>query len=93
MNQTHTVTFEHIRGGQARPYADSVYEFIMSFSAERNDNGWVDVWTPPEKVVKEYARLQRKFVDNPDWHDTKLEELKEIEPGKWHVKIVQPYSD
>ena len=89
--QSHSVTFKHIRGGQPHPYADSVYEFDMIFTATRGENGWVDVWYPPKDKALRYAHLWQPFAEYPEWHQSRLETFEEYEKGKWHVKIVEPY--
>jgi hypothetical protein len=91
--QTHTITFDHIRSGQPRPYADSVYEFNMVFTANRGKDGWVDVWYPTKVMALKYAKAHQEFYEQPEWYQPKLEEFNEVEKGKWRVKIVQPYLD
>ena len=91
--QTHSITFNHIRSGQPRAYADSVYEFDMIFTANRGKDGWIDVWYPTRESAIKYAKAHQEFFEKPEWHQPALKEFKEVEKGKWHVIIEQPYLD
>ena len=83
-----TVEIEFLKAGQPRPYADSEWEAILTFSGE---GGW---GSPNEQFVKRAAQvLIVDFKEDPNWHDPHLLECSEIEPGKWRVRIHQTFLD
>ena len=96
------ITIEHLRGGQPRPYADSVYE--AKITAERHGvftNGRVIPYYLTEAEVKKLTRMfVHGFSDNPEWDQSRLKYLLPVKPkvisgkpqsGAWKVSIVQPY--
>lgn len=86
-----------LRGGQARPYADSEYEAEIVFrnwwdskTGEREGN-----WDPDEKRVREAARwFVCHFEDNPvSAMEPHLKSIEKLERGHWRVLVVEPYTD
>jgi hypothetical protein len=86
------VELDYIRSGQTRPYADSTTEVVITYSRADSKIGW----TPPQEVVENHAKaLVRNFKakEGRDWHETYLESIEELAPGKWKLIIVEPYLD
>jgi hypothetical protein len=102
-NQSWTrISVETIRSGQPRPYADSVYEYLVTF--EGGSRSIQEGWDLPfgTRISEERARpiiksLTRGWVENPRWSDNRLESLEIIEGDNTHttfkVVIREPYLD
>lgn len=90
---TRSVTVEHIRGGQQRPYGDSIYEAYLTFSVPE-DQVWASRFGRNEEVVKQYIPLfVHAFYEKPEWYQPRLTTLEQVSPGRWHVVVTQPYLD
>lgn len=89
-----TVTVEHIRGGQPRPYADNEYEAYLTFSVP-DGQLWASKAGHSNAFVKPYVRLMvHSFVEGRrEWHEPWLEKMTQVEPGRWHIIIKSPYLD
>lgn len=96
------ITIEHLKAGQPRPYADSSHE--ARITAERHGVYTNDRVIPcylDEMAAKKLARMfVHGFVDNPEWHQSRLKYLLPVMPkvisgkpqsGVWKVSITQPY--
>lgn len=99
------VLVRHIRGGQPRPYADSVYESEIIF-AGKNGSTKPESYTsvlgscPHRDVVAAIAKVlvhefQEGESDNP--FGSQLQTLECVEKGdgfsRWRVIVVVPYCD
>lgn len=94
------ITVEHIRSGQPRPYADSVYEAIITIEGgiPSSQKGYDLRWRGQESTIKEIAKMfVRNFADTPTPFQTGLTEIEMIEETdfcrRWRVVIVEPYTD
>jgi len=98
-----SVTMEMLSAGQHRPYGDHIYEAYLTFWVPEGQM-WASKYpgSNPE-LVKPYVKLfVHNFVeDNGEgmlddmslFYAPRLKLLEEIEPGKWHVIVTQPYLD
>lgn len=98
---TRRFMFETLRAGQPRPYADSVYEYIITVEwiKSTHPRDVTPVWEPndiSEEVVK---KLIRGFADvkfpeeKPDWYETTVTSFTKIGPGKWRLQANRAYTD
>lgn len=84
------------QAGQARPYADSIYDSDILFSFI--DTDYDGQYNPPEVIVRKVAQaLVRPFAYDKDdiarpWFATYLDTIEQIGKGHWHVRIIQPYD-
>ena len=98
------ITIEQLECGQRGPYADSRYR--ARIKAERHGvytNGRVIPLHLTEDEVKPLARrFVHNWVDNPEWHQPRLESMRPIDQrivddeeraGEWDVLIIQPFLD
>lgn len=93
------ITVECLRTGQPRPYADHLYEAIITCEVvpyKKREIGEVLEFEPAKwnrDVVLKHAQSIREFYDKPEWHQPRLESLTEIKPGVWRMIVTQPYLD
>ena len=86
-------------GGQARPYAPHIWEAYLTFKVPEGQMWASKFGHGNEDVVKPYVTLfVHSFYEGTDkgidaYYSAKLEKLEEMEPGKWHVIITEPYID
>lgn len=90
-----TIEIRWFESGQPRAYADSVYDAEIVFGT---DAKWARGWHPPQDSVEKIAAavMGRKFKlphEERQWHETHAEKFEEIEPGRWRVRLIQPYCD
>jgi len=95
---TRRFTFECLRSGQPRPYADSEYEYIITVE-------WVPYETPRRWQVNEgvevdtVRRVARAYCavafpeDNPDTFAAIVKSFKKLPDGKWYLLASRLYSD
>ena len=89
-------TVEHIRSGQPRPHADSVYESIITVTWNTYQKGHEDKFIPrnytDDTIIKIAKGLLGGFKtksENPEWHEKILTEFIKINEGKWRFIITQ----
>lgn len=95
---TSRITVETVRAGQPRPYADSVYEYIMTL--EWIPYGNSEDGFQPRKLAKDAAMAIAKGAcrnfyekkDKPEWHLPILQSMTEIDTGKWNLIIKLAYT-
>jgi len=99
------ITIEQLEHGQRGAYADSRYR--AKIKAERHGiytDGRVIPLRMTEDEVKQLARrFVHGWVDNPEWHQARLESVLPIigpdmmdgtqRAAEWEVLIVQPFLD
>lgn len=87
-----TIEVEVVRAGQPRPYADSVYEYIITFSG-----GYGGRYRPTKEMVRKFVEWEHhkpiSDKERKDWFDPYFEVFEEIEPSKWRAIIIEPYDD
>ena len=84
-----TIEIEIVKAGQSMPYNDTVYEAYLTYSS---DGMWAS--HPSRETVKEEARVLVHDFEGEEYSQLPyLKTLEEIEHNKWHVVIVQPYTD
>lgn len=90
-------TFETIRSGQPRPYADSVHEFLMT--AEWIPLGGTD-WVPNDSLNEQLVKRQangfcqfKESDDKPDWHESKLTSFTKDAPARWRFVVTTAFTD
>ena len=90
------ITVEWIQNGQPRAYADTYIEFVMFCE-----------WIPYGKTELEPAQWQEAVIlckaqgvrsfktkeEKPAWHESILTFVKNVGPGRWHIKITEAYTD
>jgi hypothetical protein len=84
------IKIETLHAGQPRPYADSVYEFILEYKLDGEN------FDLNEGVIKKYAKaLCRDFNESEEagWWEGKLRTFEKISIGKWHIVVIEPYTD
>lgn len=85
-----TIEIEPLQVGQPRPYADSSYESILTFTTEGENKTWI----PDEKEVRKIAKvLVHDFKDEPNWHEPHLKEMERLADNKWRVLVVSAFLD
>lgn len=88
-----TIHIDTIQAGQPRAYADSIYENVLTYEG----NGPLlpgASFRPAESLVKRHARvLVHEWNDEPNWHDDRLDFVREEKPGVWRVRVISPYLD
>ena len=96
------LTVEWLRCGQPRPYADTIREFILTteWIPYGKKNGIIITEFEPtkwvESVILDCAQGICKFKlpgERKEWHQSYLESIKNIGPGKWQIKIIEPFTD
>lgn len=86
------IEIETKRAGQPRPYADSVYEDILTFTDDRGK------WTPRLEEVRKIAiglygdRVKEKSDVREFW-EPYFEEIIQLSENSWRVIIIDPYKD
>lgn len=94
MAYKHLIEIETIKAGQPRPYADSVYEFVFTFSG-----GVTGKYTPMKDKVLELALywFNHKNValdkEKREWFQPYLDKIEKLDENKWSVKFIDPYLD
>ena len=89
---------ETVASGQPRAYADSrrVYRVWAESVYDYGKLNGSRPWSLSEDQAKKHAGVDtmKAYGDrNRMWCDTYLEYAKEVEPGVWEIKIVEPYLD
>lgn len=93
MGDKRIIEVETIQAGQPRPYADHIYESYITFSVPEGQM-WARKWGTHESTVKQFIPLLvGGYSENPEWHDSRLEKLEQVSPGRWHVIVIQPFID
>lgn len=99
------VSWAWIAAGQPRPYADTIhhvrviFEVFISWLGDDNDprSKWERNRYFKEEQVREILKtLPVGFpkVDKPDgWWETKLDWIRNIEPGVWEFHTTTAYTD
>jgi hypothetical protein len=88
------ITIERVQAGQPRPYADSVYEYILIFTAERGIfEPFPDFVQNIAKVVSGCYEVQDFGKPTTRFGQPYVSELEKLGTGKWRVKIIEPFVD
>lgn len=97
------ITIEVLASGQPRPYADSQTHVRVTFewwhSWAGNDADSRSKWTAckwPEADIRACLKtLKCGFTDAEPkcWADTRLNYLKEVQPGVWEFHTTTPFTD
>ena len=80
------------RGSQPRPYADHIWEFLIT--AERDMEGQFEPF--PESwaaVVKQTARGICHWDEDGDHWSKKLEAFGLLPDGRWRVVVTEAFTD
>lgn len=94
-------TVDIIRSGQPRPYADSVYEYLVSAEYYWDSTNGLKL-SPTYAMSEEEAlaalqtlRSSKRWVpkEGKEWYETYLDSIIEGPPGVWTITIVEPYID
>lgn len=93
---------ETVRAGQSRPYADSIYVYVLRFSTDDPKQPW----TPPEACVRALAAAfhsrgserVRLTTDEPmttegDFYRPFISSVAVESDGSWRVVIVRRFTD
>ncbi len=97
------ITIEVLSSGQPRPYADSRHHVRVVFEWQ-GIPGFGDKNAPfiPDPTSEQHVRavlphLQCGFLEkvakDSEWYETRLDFLKEIEPGTWEFRTTSPFTD
>lgn len=86
----YTVQVECLQAGQPRAYADSLYEYRITFTSTSRFMS-----RPQEETVRNHLRAVHPFKmkGEAEWWEDTLQELRELEPGVWYALIVRVYND
>lgn len=90
-------TVSTLRSGQPRPYADTEHVYRVLIESTPFGNGqWSTEFTPLD-VGENWARAICKdlchWVDNGEWHETRLAYMKKLDKGLYEVKTTQAFTD
>jgi hypothetical protein len=82
------IEIEILQAGESELRGDSEWVATFAFTAERPGI------SPSDRYVKALAQIVLcRFNETTTWFEPKLEECFEVSPGKWRVRIRQPYVD
>lgn len=98
MSYKQTIEIEHIQQGNIRAARDSIYEANLRFDGEWPSFTDGRPWHPGKAWAAQMAKVlvhswDKVEADDREWHETYLKTLEEIEPGLWHVVVVEPATD
>lgn len=95
---THNIQIDTVRAGQPRPYADSVYEYVLTFTG-----GTLGKFTPTQDMVERYVKVihnprhdepvKKKNDPTMEFHHSYFEAIEKLDENKWKIVIVSPYLD
>ena len=95
------LTFEVLRGGQLRPYADTVHHYRLIYEWQGmegfkdKDATFVRQNVTREDIARRDAKHLGSWTEKGegDWASTRLDWLKMIEPGLWEWHTTSAYTD
>lgn len=97
---TRRFTFDTVRSGQPRPYADSVTEIIVTVEwipAYGKNKTEFEINDLNEKLVKSAVKGYHPFKEEGDadvhWSSSMLTTCTKLGPGKWRFVITTAFTD
>jgi hypothetical protein len=90
------VELQVLNYGQPRPYADTIWEAILTINASP-----LGKWVPTEEMVKKIVReyfyessfpLRDKQGEGM-WYEDYFDKVIQKSDGSWLVRIISPYKD
>lgn len=93
------ITVTCLAAGQPRPYADSIYRYIMliewqGMAGYKNPDASFEPRDLVDAVARRIANgVTRGWKENPQWHEARLRKFNKVAPGTWEIEIVEPYLD
>jgi len=93
------ISVENIRSGQPRPYADSYYEYVITFTVRQDDGKEPLPWRISELQATEIAKSVCYEQPVYGWHGEKtfgdpwLVSMVEEAPGVWRANFQRSYLD
>jgi len=95
---TRRYTVEVVLTGQPRPYANSVYEFVLTTECIPHGESEFRLIAIDEVEAKRVAQAvcmpfkERGKDNNPEWFESTLREFETISPGMYRLVITQEYT-
>lgn len=89
------ITIEVLASGQPRPYADSQRHVRVAVEFSWKEGEWKPVTWPEADMRAMLKTIKCGFTDAEPkcWADTRLNYLKEVQPGVWEFHTTTPFTD
>jgi len=86
------IKIETIHAGQPRPYADSIYEAVITIT-----NDELPDYDIPQKIVENIVKAAfhnfKKQDEERGWWEPYLKSIEKLDKGKWRFIIIEEYAD